>query len=204
MRRVLLVLLVLVMVLPALLARRPRGLAPLPSSAPHPTHQTAPVVRLRRGSEPVRSHEALPSPAAPASPVPAPTSALPAPTEATEPTELPPRTLSLDSLDPAARDALTHAALAHLHELAEACESTVSGSEDLGAFVTLDHDGVLELDIQPIARDSGPIAVEDRSLSPALVDCLDDALWAQDWSAAGPAVPEGAELPIALTMRLNR
>jgi hypothetical protein len=167
-----------------------------PTAASTPT-KSPPAVRLRRGAAPVWV-PAAPVPDAPGGKavVPADPGAVGSP--AADPST---RSITLEALDPAVREGLTHAALDRLHSLADACEPTLTAPENLGAFMTLDHDGIIELELRPIAAEAGPIAVEERPLPQPLVDCLNEALWAQDWS--GPSVPAGTELPVALTMRLS-
>ena len=160
------------------------------------------VAHLRRGALPVVSRELTGPPKAPTTG----RATATAPSGENTPervNQAPPRQITLDDLEPTVRASLAKDALAHLHDLVEACEGTVSVREDLGAFLLLDHQGVATLDLRPIAKTAGPIVVEDRPLSADLVACLDDALWAQDWNAVGEAVAVGNELPVALTMRLN-
>jgi hypothetical protein len=174
---------------------------PAPVNRPPPT-----IVHFARGAKPVRAYRTADQPPepppSPRSAPPAPVASEASPSSSSAPAPEPVRR-SLDDLAPEVRGPLTTLALQRLHELVDACESTVSDPEDLGAFVVLDHQGVAELDIRAIATAPGPIEVQERELPQPLVDCLDDALWEQDWSGAGPAVPEGTELPIALTLRLE-
>lgn len=168
-----------------------------------PHGPSAPVARLRRGAAPVvtRAPVVEPTPGSPAPGAdPAPAAA---PGAGAQDTRTVARTVTLEDLDPAARARLSEVALAHLADLVEGCEGLVDAREDLGAFLMVDAAGVAALDVRPIAREAGPIRVEDRPLAPELVECLDDRVWDQDWSGAGAALPPGAELPLALTMRLR-
>jgi hypothetical protein len=157
---------------------------------------TTPVARLRRGAEPVVDREIVQVPGT----VPV---ARGDDVQAALPPPAPRAKMTLDDLAPDTRAAVGRQALAHLHQLVHACESTVDRNESLGAFMILDHAGMLELDLRPIAEGAGPIQVEDRELPNEVVDCLDDALWEQDWSWVGAVIPEGTELPAVLSMRLE-
>ncbi|MEQ1506878.1 MAG: hypothetical protein ABMB14_31920, partial [Myxococcota bacterium] len=170
-----------------------RGRSDAPAAAP-PVR----VVHLRRGTAPVRRLAVPDLPAEPGTTDGDPDAAPEGAPEAADPAGL-----TLDDLDPEVRATLTRAALDRVQALADACEGEVDGAEDLAAFVTLDHQGVAEVELRAIGADPGPIEVQDRALPDALVRCLDDTVWDQDWSVAGPAVPEGSELPVALSLRLQ-
>lgn len=188
---------------------RPEPPAPAPDptdeagvAAPPPIHR----VELRRGAPPklLRAPADAPSPTSPAPAPPAVSASTPGAAAVGEAEPEPAEPLDLDDLDPAVRERLSHAALDHLHALTEACAREVHERQDLGAFVRLDARGVAAVDLQPIGAEAGPITVTDQALPQALVTCLDDALWAQDWAAdAADAVGDGSELAFALTMRLE-
>ncbi len=171
---------------------------PHPTGSPAADAGTAPVARLRRWAAPVVAREPVTAREAAR---PAPGSAAPGADTGAAPEGF--RSISLEDLEPAARARLGEVALGHLADLVDGCEVLVDGREDLGAFLTVDASGVAALDIRPIAQEDGPITVEDRPLSPELVECMDDRVWDQDWSAAGVALPPGVALPLALTMRLH-
>lgn len=160
-----------------------------PVEAP-PAEGAAHVVRLRRGQAPAR----LVVPVAASAPARAPVEEVP-------PDRAPARRLALEDLPDEARSALGASAMERLRALADACAAEASEPQSVGAFVTLDAAGVVEMELRAVDPDAERVEVVDLDLPDALVDCLDDALWAQDWSGSG--VPEGAELPIALTLRLG-
>lgn len=183
------------------------GLAGWRAVHPPPSDGAAPVVHLVRGARPVvarapRDPSVPLTPSARGRPGPRPTGPVLVEPAVPDPSAGP-RQIAIEDLDPDALEALGKVAMERLHQLVEACDDTVSDREDLGAFLVLDPRGVARLDVRPIARDPGPIVVEDRPLPDELVECLDDALWDQDWSVAAATIPAGAELPLALTMRLH-
>lgn len=162
--------------------------APIAEGSPE---EVVRAVRLRRGARPQRV-TVPPVVAEPVEAAEAAGGAAPAPAR-----------MTLEDLRPEARQALGEVAMRHLRALADGCVAEVEVPQSVGAFVTVDAGGVLEMELRAIDPDADQVEVVDAELPDALVDCLDDALWDQDWSAAGAAVPAGSELPLALTMHLG-
>ena len=112
-----------------------------------------------------------------------------------------PRELTLEALSPSARSTLYDTAMARLRELSATCDDRLEAPLALGAFATLDDQGLVELELHPIVPDGGPIQALDELLPEAYADCVEDLLWSQDWGVAD--LPPESELKVALTTRAD-
>jgi hypothetical protein len=93
--------------------------------------------------------------------------------EAPPPDPAPQAVQTLDDLPQEERAVLKRAAGIALGETMALCEDDVPEGMLAIAVVTLDDDGLLEM--RPIEADGAPLD------APALVTCLEDALWGREW-----------------------
>jgi hypothetical protein len=112
------------------------------------------------------------------------------------------RHVPLQSLSPEGQARLREVAMEHLQTLSDRC-GALAPDVALGAYMTLDPDGMVELELHPILEvpPGGPVQPLDEPLSPAFERCVDDLLWEQDWSKGTGELAEGTVLEVALTTR---
>lgn len=122
------------------------------------------------------------------------------PSEETEPT-----VVDLFDLPEATLDKLMSVASARMEELSETCGEHVAEPLELVCLMTIDEHGLLELTVQPTVLDLETIWVDpDGHLPEALVRCLDNALWEQDWSGVIGSLEPGTSTQVGLSMKLGR
>jgi hypothetical protein len=112
------------------------------------------------------------------------------------------RHVPLQSLSPEGQTRLHEVAMEHLRALSERC-GALAPDVALGAYMTLDPEGLAELELHPILEvpTGGPVQPLDEALPPAFERCVDDLLWEQDWAEGTAELAEGTVLEVALTTR---
>lgn len=87
---------------------------------------------------------------------------------------------TLDDLPDADRRELGAKAMGNLGELQERCAEAVTEEAFVLLTMTVDAEGLLELEVASYDQESAMI-VEGVGLPEALVDCLDEEVWTMDW-----------------------
>ena len=112
--------------------------------------------------------------------------------------------IDLFDLPPETLEPLVSTAGDRLHALVEACEQHAPAPLDLVCLLTIDADGLRELEVRPTVLDADTILVDATATLPeALVDCLGDALWDQDWTGTVGSVAPGTAVKMGLSMDLR-
>ena len=93
------------------------------------------------------------------------------------------------------REVIVEYGLARIAELGDACAHLV-GEEGarIQARITLDARGLLEMELSAYDGDEETTWATDEVLDEAVLSCLDDTIWEQDW----PTVTEGVQFAITL------